>query len=375
MKRMKFATILCAAASCVGVNGSAAAQSRDVLALYESAATISTNIEGVRTFPAPPSSFEPLTASDQELAAYGFPPRPDQKADPDGYRVWARAMSIPQKRWYGELKPRKARSGPGIPAPFASPKAAADATSFTASTANSINWSGVVNTLPLTKYNAKSSFSIMSAQFQIPWPQEAFGFCDNDTDHAAFWIGFDGWKQNDVLQSGVDTYSGCDGSGQGADAWIEWYPAPPITVFDVAPGDDMYVVVSNSSATVGTIFIEDETHQQSGSFALIAPVVNGKQVTLHGNQAEYIVERPGGDGNTPNGLYPLANYIWSFWDFAHATTFSGVKYYPGSTNTGTIQLSMTDDSGAVISVPHLNTGLQNMFVQDHGCAFKGGCTP
>jgi hypothetical protein len=280
MKKInKFATMLLTAVSGLGLSISSSAQSTEALALYESAATIPTNIEGIRTFPAPPANFQPLTASDEELAAYGFPPRPDQKGDPDSYRVWARAMSIPQKRWYGQLKPRTARGGPGIaaPSPTSSP-AVSDAMTFAPTTANSFNWSGVVNTLPLTKYNSKSSFSIMSAQFQIPWPQEAFGSCDNDIDHAAFWIGFDGWKQNDVLQSGVDTYAGCDGSDQGADAWIEWYPALPATVFDVAPGDDMYVVVSNSNPTHGTVFIEDETHQQSGSFLLTAPVVNGKQM-------------------------------------------------------------------------------------------------
>jgi hypothetical protein len=97
MKKInKFATMLLTAVSGLGLSISSSAQSTEALALYESAATIPTNIEGIRTFPAPPANFQPLTASDEELAAYGFPPRPDQKGDPDSYRVWARAMSIPR---------------------------------------------------------------------------------------------------------------------------------------------------------------------------------------------------------------------------------------------------------------------------------------
>jgi len=45
-----------------------------VKAVYEASATVRTNIEGIRTFNAPPANFNPLKASDEELATYGFPP-------------------------------------------------------------------------------------------------------------------------------------------------------------------------------------------------------------------------------------------------------------------------------------------------------------
>jgi hypothetical protein len=37
---------------------------------------------------------------------------------------------------------------------------------------------------------------------------------------------------------------------------------------------------------------------------------------------------------------------------------------------------MTDDSGKnIISEPKIDKGLQNLFVEDVGCAYSGGCTP
>src|ERR1700735_2039798 len=47
---------------------------------YLGAGTVSTNIAAVHAYPDPPQGFNPLTATDQELASYGFPttPPPDE---------------------------------------------------------------------------------------------------------------------------------------------------------------------------------------------------------------------------------------------------------------------------------------------------------
>ena len=44
------------------------------------------------TFPVPPEGFSPLTASDEQLEAYGFPPRPGQDNTED-YNDWVQLMS------------------------------------------------------------------------------------------------------------------------------------------------------------------------------------------------------------------------------------------------------------------------------------------
>src|ERR1700722_4544603 len=49
------------------------------------------NPAGATTFAALPKGFAVLTASDEQLANYGFPPRPDQAASPKQYASWAKS--------------------------------------------------------------------------------------------------------------------------------------------------------------------------------------------------------------------------------------------------------------------------------------------
>ena len=87
-----FLAVALTVAALTGFAPFAAAQSDAARAVYESAATVQTNIAGIRTFPAPAADFKPLAASDEALARYGFPPRPDKQANPRGYMLWERAM-------------------------------------------------------------------------------------------------------------------------------------------------------------------------------------------------------------------------------------------------------------------------------------------
>ncbi len=360
----------------------AAAQSDSLRALYQSSATIKTNIEGVRAYPVPPTGFNPIAASDEELAAYGIPLRPDKVRDPDKYSQWTRVAKLaadPRKRWYGELKPRTVHSTLPVVTPT---EAAGSGTEFTATSVSGKGWSGAVNTLPLTAWSSTESFSYVQGWFNVPQPQEAFAagggnICDGETDQASFWVGLGGLtvtgkklgNQNNLAQSGVDILAACsDGS---AYAWVEWYPGPSVQLFGVSAGDDILVTVQANSATSASFFILDLTGQQTAGYVFDAP--SGFQ--LVGNEADFIVERPGGNG-CATCLYPLANYIWSFWDFAHATTFSKVDYYPASNSSAAYRLSMTDDAGdQVISLPNFDKGGQNLFVSTQNCAFDGGCTP
>jgi hypothetical protein len=374
------------AAFCLGLTAAALAQSDAVRAIYRASASIPTNVEGVYAYPAPPTGFNPLSASDEELAAYGFPPRPDKVEDAHGYQVWARVMSMPTTRWFGELKVRSNRSHP---ATARLSQSQTDPTKFAASSGVTKNWSGVVNTLSSTSYSSTKSFCCVAAEFVVPQPQQAFNgsggnICDGDTDQAAFWVGQGGFtiaglnlgNQNNIAQSGVDIVAPCGDSNGSAYAWMEWYPANLVEFFPVSAGDDIYVSVNNTSSTTATINLVDETGQHSVSVSLTAP----SGVRLVGNEAEFVVERPYGDSKTPTGYYPLANYIWSFWDYARSKTFAKKYYYPGTTAASTYDISMTDDVGdQIISVPTVGTsgtlGLEGMFVQDQDCAQLIGCVP
>ena len=82
----------------------AAAESDAARAIRASAATAPTNIPGIRSYAEPPAGFNAATASDEELATYGFPSRPDKQAHPNEYAHWERAMKLARTRWNGELK-------------------------------------------------------------------------------------------------------------------------------------------------------------------------------------------------------------------------------------------------------------------------------
>src|ERR1700684_3544799 len=126
-----------------------AAQSDAVSAIYQSSASIPTNIPGVRTFPAPPAGFNALAASDETLASYGFPPRPDQQANPDAYAKWARTVSAAKIHWAGTLTPHPEFTN-GLMRPISNGSPAATSSSGTTQF-GSFNWSGIVNTNSLLK--------------------------------------------------------------------------------------------------------------------------------------------------------------------------------------------------------------------------------
>jgi hypothetical protein len=346
-----------------------------VAAVYETSANVATNIRGIGTFNAPPEHFNPLTATDLELASYGFPPRPSPLADPDHYAQWARAMKVAKIRWNGQLRDMGAYStGAKIV------KTVEAAASGGPSTGISTNWSGIVNTNKLSTWNKNSSVYFVVSSFNLPVPQPAFGTCDGGFDWEVSWNGIDGWNNGDVLQGGSSSQVYCANntlSPPNYCGWVEWYPSYPILcTFILYPGDDIYVETYSPAGgtSEGFVFVEDETTLTYGTFGLT--YVTGQP--LVGNSAEYIVERPCCRGNN---LYPLANYVWNFWadsyafDFYHYNHGLATQYYPGNTSPSTILVNMVDDGDTqVISVPAAQ-GKTGMFVYDTGCAYTGGCTP
>jgi hypothetical protein len=367
-----------------GVAGIASAHNEAARAIYEASGSIPTNIEGVHTFPAPPRDLDALSASDETLASYGLPPRPDRAADPAGYRSWAEAMRLRPERWNGTLTVRKATGSSARVADDSQGGGAAwPASSNAVTNSNTPNWSGVVHQLPLTSYSPTQSFYWVTAQFTVPVAQQAFSsaasgnICDGDSDFAANWVGLDGYNQADVLQGGTDSIATCKSNVHSTSyyAWAEWYPGGSIRQFFVNPGDDMYVEVWNTGDRNGCAFIEDKTTRLSATYCLTAPA----GITLKGNQAEYILERCGGDSLTANHYFPLANYISSVWNQAKAQTFNDVIYYPGLTTSTSYLLSMRDDGGVTISTPTVGAangvGPYSIWFQNLGCSVTGGCAP
>jgi hypothetical protein len=362
----------------------AAAQDNAVRGAYDASATVPTNVPGIRTFNAPPPGFNPLAASDEELATYGFPPRPDRQVDAEHYAKWAKAIASAKNRWNGELEVTDLWSKAARPAQA---PAGASAVSAGPSTGYFFNWSGFINTNTLKKYSTTSSFYFVVSDFNVPIAQQAFnsdGFeasniCDGGWDLEVSWNGIDGDLDGSALLQGGTLSGAYCNAGTTATAyyaWIEWWPSYPIIgEFNVNPGDDFFVETWDTSAKQGYVFLEDLTTQTYGTYG-ISP--KSGQPGLIGNSAEYVVERPccrGGD------FYPLANYVQDFWSTSYAYNFYdadhgiATPFYPGSTAASTVLANMVDDADdKVISSPEAQ-GKYGIFFQDEKCAEYGGCVP
>jgi hypothetical protein len=339
-----------------------------------------TNLPRVKAFVAPPPTFNPVVAPPEALQQYGFPPKPDQLKAPAAYSAWSRAVSSPQTRLQSpqlvqtEIFHRPAQHIQ----PSKAPKAPANelkAIPANAVAITSSNWSGYLDYDNVTKPFANS---YIYASWTIPVAQHAFGHgLPPGWDYSAQWVGIDGYESPDVLQAGTEADAYLMNSTQASfyAAWVEWYPSSEFQIsnFAVAPGNEVFVEVWNTGATVGNAYLINITTQQSVAFTFDAP----SGTTLVGNSAEWVVERPA-ISNDSGGLTlaPLTNYVSCPFDscYAFGSVNGGtynVEYYPGINLAGTtvFAISMLDDAGGVISVPSL-VGPADLWFRDTGSAFS-----
>lgn len=310
---------------------------------------IATNLPGATTSIAPPSGFNPLTASDSELANYGFPPRPDQSISANAYATWERAMKASKERVFPVLELTNHFNGPNVAL-----------SKGTNGTSTSSNWSAYVDTTSAGGYGS-TSFYWVAGDFVIPVATQAYGACTGGWDYSSSWVGIDGWGSGDVLQAGTESDAYCSGGSKSSyySAWYEWYPFGSVRIssLPVAPGDDMFVEVWSTSSTQGYAYLVNYNTNQSVVIGFSAP----SGTHLIGNSAEWVVERPG----VGCCLATLTNYISDYFSSSDASTFGGTYYYPGS--AGAIAVTMLDGSGHPISYPSL-LGTYGIWFQDEGSA-------
>jgi hypothetical protein len=309
-----------------------------------------TNLPGATTFAAPPEGFDPLSASNEALADYGFPPRPEQGSDE--YASWARAMAASKTRIIPKLEQTSIFHGPA--------REVKDSESIDEGSIKTINWSGFV-VLSGAKTYGNESFYLIATDVVVPVARQAFGACTGGIDFGSSWVGIDGDMSPDVLQAGVEFDAYCVAGNNEAyySPWYEWYPntAVRITNLPTSPGDDLYVVVYHTSPTQGIAHMANINTNQYLSVNFTAPA----GTKLVGNSAEWITERPGSIA----GITTLTNYIADTYFNAIAYTEKGKKYYPGSSSSKTV--IMLDNNGKEISFPtHL--GNNALLVEDEGSA-------
>jgi hypothetical protein len=368
----------------------ATAESDAVRATYLSAANVPTNIATIHTYPEAPRSFNPLTASDVELATYGFPQRPDKQADPNHYAIWERAMQAAKIRWNGELKPAHNGGRATLPAGAPPSPQAQDAQQPLAATQRfNMAAAGVVLNNGRATWSNSYSFNDIWSEISVPVVQLPFDNTTGCTDnyyHSWSLVGIDGY----VVFSPVTGYplfepGESTGVEQAVYCWtgqtyyqaVFGWDSAFNAAFSLNPGDIFYTEIhAFGGCNAGSAFIEDLTTLTYNSYTIANPCLPAQT----GRYANWIVWRPPfSNGGNVDGESPLANTIGISFEGAEVLNGIGTRFYPGSQATSTSVLTMHDDNNtqAIELVNQGSGGFQgqhSLFFQTTGCAYAGGCT-
>jgi hypothetical protein len=355
----------------------AAAESDAARAIRASAATVPTNIPGIRTYADPPKGFDPVMASDEELATYGFPPRPDKQAHPDQYARWERVMKAAKIHWNGELKALPHGEHGMMPAGSSPVAETLQPETSGPKRISTNNASGVIVSSGQKTFT-KNSMATVFAEITVPTVELPSGTtaCTGQGYEVISSVGIDGFVFNTgngyefdpQLQGGVFEQIACSGDVYYF-AVTGWQGSFDVA-FEVNPGDVVSADAFIGGESDGGTFLEDLT---TGTFLNYFAPVTG----MVGATATWTVERMCCSGNEP---LPLPNTVGVAFGFGSAETESDKFYYPGSQASSTELLTMTDDAGGqnIETVTQGSAGaegLAGLWFDTAGCASSGGCTP
>jgi len=379
-EKLQKLAVLVIMGSLLGLTTRAAAESPSASALYSSAANVPTNVSGVFTYAEPPADFNPVTATDEELATYGFPPRPDKQADPDHYAVWERAMKAAKIRWNGELKPLPDAGQGTIPTGSSLLPDVVHADTGPVFWAD-VNASGVIVSNKQSSWNSKNSYDLVYALSTVPTAELpiANSTCTANDYKTFIFVGIDSsvpalgnnlFGLNPGLQGGFYGVVPCPTSSGAPFYFAEFGWQSFSRGFAVNPGDVIFTDVEAFGPTSGEAYIEDITAATGAAYSI---TTSG----LVGQNAGWLVMRP--CCTSSDETYPLADTTSVFFN-GSAGTGGGSTSNPGSQATSTIILTMKDDGGdQTIETVNQGSGgyegLHSLYFTTTECAWYGGCTP
>jgi Peptidase A4 family len=306
-----------------------------------------TNMRGVYAFTGAPAGFNPDTATPDELARYGYPPRPGAGAPDEALSQWQAVTRPTLRRVVPGLLRTNRRHLPMSALHFDERNGTVD----------SLNWSGYAVVGGATS----GAFYSVVGHWTIPTVQQPFGSCSGGWDYSSQWAGIDGFDNEYLVQSGSEADAYCSGGRQATEyyPWLEWLPGAefeiyqsvsPLEPLPFSPGD--YVVVHvwatrwvSGASQTGNLLFTDATQDWQVSLVFSSASLDGTKIV--GKSAEWIVERP--TINT-NLLGSLANYTANPWALDYTTNLNQFLYTPGTPGTAKpYNITMVDDNGVPIS--------------------------
>ncbi|HEY3705283.1 MAG TPA: G1 family glutamic endopeptidase [Terracidiphilus sp.] len=283
------------------------------------------SLPGATTIEAPAADFDPISASDEELAYHGFPPRPNQN-DVKAYASWAEAMQHSKTRVTPKLQQTSIYHGPAQIKKQVNTAAAERQPGLAQQPSNtyySSNWSGYVALSGATSYGSSSYYYLIN-DMVVPIAQQRPGACTGGWAYGSEWNGIDGWGSSDVLQAGVEFDAYCSGTARSTfySAWYEWYPYGEVRIsgLPVTAGDDVFVEVWHTSATQGYAYLTNLNTNQSVQVGFTAPA----GVSLKGNSAEWVVEAPTVGGSLATMVDYTRVPFWDSYAYTEAYAFYDV---------------------------------------------------
>ncbi|KPV44298.1 G1 family glutamic endopeptidase [Alicyclobacillus ferrooxydans] len=292
-------------------------------------------IDGVKnSFFIPPASFNPYTASNQDLLKYGYPSRPDKAS------LSATEYQSEMQDWSSFVSHHK--SPTSYPQNIVVQSDTSNGQSSTTSSTNTSNstqdswysnWSGYMAT---SSYN---EWTIASGEFYQPsWTY----LSSYPNAQESTWAGLGGAanSSSDLLQDGT----AIDTGGQMV-AWYEYlnsgYDSKQIDMPSVVvhTGDHIKAYVSYDSSTGTTLFdVIDYTDNTSSAAQL-----SNSSIYYDGRYAEFICERPKVGGSfTPLADFSQADFfeaqvysIYNSWNQVGALNNEHIEMTSNGASTGT----------------------------------------
>src|SRR5215831_3912738 len=269
----------------------------------------------VRKFEPPPAGFDPLTATNSQLARYGLPARSNPRREPEFFQLWGLMLSPPLQVVVPKFPEEESdRKGHEL---FLSYQLSIgrrqDVRTFR-HRENSRNWSGVYITP-----HPPNRFVHVSGGWQVPTPSQPAvppeeACHDNDEYRSSTWIGIGGhrsYPSSSLPQIGTSQFLTIVDGRPTIGAFWEWwvkdkiYPPVPILNFS----DQLKVgneILASLTVQEGGKILFHIKNQTTGLFMTFLVCPPHDPITALGPTAEWIMERPSRFNSRI--LYPLPHY-------------------------------------------------------------------